>query len=176
MTLAGGVGSVVKGVKTVKAFRTLNKIDDLKALRYLDNVDDFAPSGGFGVNGQIGSLPKGPDSAVLRELYLDQVNSTTFGVKLGVHNTIKKVSTFGRSKWVTRSDVESVLMNNTQFRVGASTVNKVDNGFVVGGRESLGYFNRATSHHEMMHIGQYIRNPNIIDTRPFGYIHCIGSA
>ena len=92
-------------------------------------------------------------------------------MKLGIHNTIKKITTFGRSKWVTRIDIESVLRNKTQFRVGASTIHRLDDGFVIGGRESLGYFNRATSHHEMMHIGQYIRNPNIIDTRPIGYIH-----
>ena len=81
------------------------------------------------------------------------------------------MSTLGRSKWVTRSDIRNVLEESTSFRVGASTVHKTGDNFVIGGRESLGYFNRATSHHEMLHIGQYIRKPNLIDTRPIGYIH-----
>ena len=127
--------------------------------------------GGFGVNGQIGSLPTGAESSILKGLYLDQVNSNMFGVKLGIHNTIKKVTTLGQSKWVSRSDIRGALETQTSFRVGASTVHHVGDGFVVGGRESLGYLNRTVSHHEMMHIGQYIRNPNLIDTRPFGYIH-----
>jgi hypothetical protein len=130
-----------------------------------------APKGGFGLNGQIGSLPTGAESSILKGLYLDQVGSTTLGVKLGIHNTIKKITTLGQSKWVTRSDIRKVLEESTTFRVGASTIHKTGDTFVIGGRESFGYFNRATSHHEMMHIGQYIRKPNLIDTRPFGYIH-----
>jgi len=127
--------------------------------------------GGFGVNGRIGSLPTGAESSILKGLYLDQVNSRMFAAKLGIHNTIKKFTSFCQSKWVSRADIRNVLETRTSFRVGASTLHRVGDGFLVGGRESLGYLNRATSHHEMMHIGQYIRNPHVIDTRPFGYIH-----
>ena len=42
---------------------------------------------------------------------------------------------------------------------------------MIGGRASSVYLNRTVAHHEMLHIGQYIRKPNLIDTRPFGYIH-----
>ncbi|XZE42758.1 RHS repeat domain-containing protein [Pirellulaceae bacterium SH467] len=121
--------------------------------------------------GKIGSIPTGPESAVVRQLYLEQVNSRTFAYKLKLHNAIKKLQTLGRSENVTVAQVECELLANTEFRIGASSLHKIGDGYIVGGRESLGYFNRSTSHHEMLHIGQYIRNPNLIDTRPFGYVH-----
>ena len=127
--------------------------------------------GGFSANGTIGSLPTGENSEILKNIYLTQVNSKIFKIKLGIHNSIKKGVTLGRSKWVEHTEIMNALEHSTQFKVGASTIHKVSNGFIVGGNESLGYLNKTISHHEMLHIGQYIRNPNIIDTRPIGYIH-----
>jgi len=95
-----------------------------------------------------------------------------FAAKLGIHNTIKKLTTFGRSRWVKPSDVDQVLRTKTSFRIGQSSVHRTADGFVVGGRESTRYLNRTVSHHEMMHIGQYIRNPGINDTRSLiGFVH-----
>ncbi|RCS42272.1 hypothetical protein DTL42_19570 [Bremerella cremea] len=62
---------------------------------------------GFGVFGRISSLPEGPESAILRELYLSQVTSR---FKLNTHNCIKRATTLFRSKWVTPADVEFELI------------------------------------------------------------------
>ena len=143
-----------------------------KAGHLADLADDVTPSGrGIVVTGQIGSLPTGSESNLVKEVYLSQVDTTMFKVKLDIHNSIKSVTTLGQSKWVTPAEIKAILESKTTFRVGASTVHQVENGFVIGGRESIGYLNQTVTHHEMLHIGQYLRNPNIIDTRPIGYIH-----
>ena len=52
---------------------------------------------GFGGDGLIrgnGPIPKGGPSEVLERLYLEEASSTMFGIKLGTHNVIEKITTF----------------------------------------------------------------------------------
>jgi hypothetical protein len=84
-----------------------------------------------------------------------------FRAKLGIQNFLTRGS-------VTPAQIAEQLATNTEFRlvskIGRSNINLVGDKFVVGGVESWGYLSRTITHHEMMHMSQFIRNPNITTT------------
>jgi hypothetical protein len=112
---------------------------------------------GFGAIG-FDKLPTGAVSSTLRDVYLREAGSTMFKAKLGIQNIL----TGGK---VTPSQIAKQLASNTEFRtvsnIGKSNINLVGGKYIVGGVESSGYFSRTVTHHEMMHMAQFIRNPNI---------------
>ena len=114
-------------------------------------------SRGFGAIG-FDKLATGATSSTLKNVYLSEVGSTSFRIKLGIQNIL----TGGK---VTPSQIAKQLATNTDFRlvsnIGRSNINLVGGRYIVGGVESAGYFSRTVTHHEMMHMAQFIRNPNI---------------
>jgi hypothetical protein len=120
----------------------------------------FAANRGFGAIG-FDQLPTGAASSALRDVYLREAGSTMFRAKLGIQNLL----TGGK---VTPAQIAGQLATNTEFRLvsnlGRSNINSVGGRYVVGGVESSGYLARTVTHHEMMHMAQFIRNPNINTT------------
>jgi hypothetical protein len=81
------------------------------------------------------------------------------------------VGLFGGRK-VTSSEIIENLANRTIFRKALfGTVHPKASGFLVGGSSRGGYFARISAHHEMLHIGQYLRKPNISSTGLTGLAH-----
>jgi RHS repeat-associated protein len=117
-------------------------------------------SKGFGAIG-FDKLPVGATSSTLRDIYLKEASSGMFKAKLGIQNFLTRGS-------VTPVQIAEQLTSNTDFRlvsnIGRSNINLVGDKFVVGGVESWGYLSRTITHHEMMHMSQFIRNPNITTT------------
>jgi len=137
----------------------------------------LAPGGaGFGLIG-LDELPTGRESEVLKELYLREANSTLFRVKLAAHNLATAI-VGGRA--VTKTEIVTQLSKNTEFRLTdtilKSNINKVNGNFVIGGVESTNYLARTTTHHEMLHMGQYLRNPKIKTTGFWKYAHEVAPA
>ena len=78
---------------------------------------------------------------------------------------------------MTREEVIDAISNgNSFFHRGTSTVHRIIRydappQFLFGGAESVEYLNRTVAHHELLHVGQYLRNPRISDYGGAGRIH-----
>jgi hypothetical protein len=138
--------------------------------------------GGFAATGFLGGsgkFPVGSASGLLMQLYRGEVESVGFIMKLSIHNSLAWLGSLGRLPWITRSQIRAAIIWDVDyFRVGQSTVHRIfrfrgPHEYLFGGKESLGlgYFNRSIAQHELLHVGQYIRNPQIIDYGWVGIFH-----
>lgn len=75
----------------------------------------------------------------------------------------------GDVKWATLGEVIDAISNGRAcLHRSASTVHRIiryesSAQFLFGGSDSLHYLNRTVVHHELLHLGQYLRNPRIVD-------------
>jgi hypothetical protein len=130
-----------------------------------------AAGGGFGVGG-FNSLPTGPISTQLQDLYVTESASSMFRTKLAISN---RLASLGGYAPVSAEEITAQLLNNSEFRLAGnilqSNVNLVDGQYIIGGVESADYLNRTVMQHEMLHIAQYLRNPGITTTGIIGGFH-----
>jgi hypothetical protein len=74
---------------------------------------------------------------------------------------------------VSAAEITEALAN-TEFREASllgSSMRPSGSGFIVGGSTNGGYFASEVADHELLHIGQFLRNPGISTTLPTGLIH-----
>jgi hypothetical protein len=138
-----------------------------------------AARGGFGFLGIFrggGKVASGPKSNTLRQLYLQEVSFSPFKWKLRLHNILVKAGTLGRSKWVSVEDIRLAITKSAEFRLDKSTVHLRGRRYIFGGRESSRYLNRTVTHHELLYVGQYLRNPGIRDGGIIGIAHEVAPA
>jgi hypothetical protein len=96
-------------------------------------------------------------------VYASRIGSKLFRAKLGVHNVLATIGSLGKSKWITAEEIGAAI-KGAKYRIGGDTVRKVADGFIFGGRESLSYLNKTIADHELLHVGQYLRKPEIRDS------------
>jgi RHS repeat-associated protein len=123
----------------------------------------------FGVIG-LDRLPTGALSSELSSLYLQRASSQVFQSKLLVHN---KLAGFVGGRPVTADEIMAALAN-TEFREAgllSSSVRQSGNGFLIGGSTRGGYFASEVADHELLHIGQFLRTPEISSAFPGGLVH-----
>jgi len=140
----------------------------------ISNTSAYRAAGrGFGLLG----LDIVPDPArtaqVMRFVYLARVKSPVFQVKLWIHNKLARIAGY---REVTADELLFQLENNATFlQGGAGNVNNLylrygDAGeeiarryfggkqFVFGGVDTNTYLARITADHELLHLGQWMRN------------------
>jgi hypothetical protein len=126
-------------------------------------------SPGAGILG-LDTVPTGPVSAELEALYLQRASSSVFQAKLWTSNQLA-----GIAGWPSVSAAEiTEALASTEFREASlltSSVRQTQGGFLVGGSTNGGYFATEVADHELLHIGQYLRNPGINTGFPTGLAH-----
>jgi len=136
-------------------------------------------AGGFGVFNpfNMARVAGAPESAIVRNLYLAQAGSWSFGAKLFAHNVLSlpMLLVGGRWRWWTRpAVVEQLLMNSTFESVSLLARARIDR---IAGRyffqhpESLGWLSRGTAQHELLHLGQFLRSPRLWENSPWRLVH-----
>jgi len=122
----------------------------------------LAPRGtGFGVLGYFSKIEKGIPDSTIKEFYEAAASSPLFKKKLALANLLtggKKISV---------DDILLQLQKNTKWRqVSKLTRSRVDvlrNGtFVFRHSADTGGFSRATAHHELLHVAQFLRDPTLL--------------
>ena len=109
-------------------------------------------------------------SSELEALYLQRASSPVFQAKLEVSN---QAAGLVGGRVVSASEITEALAN-TEFRQAgllSSSVNQSGSGFIINGSARGGYFAGEVADHELLHIGQFIRNPSISQGFPVGLVH-----
>ena len=122
-----------------------------------DEILDVA-RGGFGILGALSRFEKGVPDATIGELYVAASKSPLFTTKLQLSNLLSG------GKKIKVDDVLLQLQNNSKFRLvsdlSKARVDVMSNGtFVFRHSAGTGAFSRATAHHEMLHLAQFLRDP-----------------
>ena len=124
-----------------------------------------AARGGFGAIG-LYRPPVGTADATVRAAYLTEVDSLSFRIKLGIHNIL--------TPFHSRTTMAAVreVVESGAFGRGSFTVRMFDDGHVLfGGRGSVTFLNRQNFHHELIHVSQMIKNPNLWREFPLRTLH-----
>lgn len=132
------------------------------------------PNSGFGVIG-LDRIPTGPTSSAVEALYLQRASSPAFRAKLWVSNQLARL-VGGRA--VSANEITEALAN-TEFRQAgllSSSARQSGSGYLIGGSTRGGYFAREVADHELLHMGQFLRNPTITTRGLVGLMHEVAPA
>ena len=168
--LIGGTGGLAIAAKTGKlklkvpgvSKKLVDKINNA-LVRLSKRLD--TPRSGFGANG-LYRAPTGMADDAVKAAYLEEVDSLAFRVKLGLHN---RLTPFHK-----RTSVAAVreAVENGAFGRGPFTVRALEDGTkLFGGSGSRTFLNRQFFHHELIHVSQMIKNPNLWSKAPLRMLH-----
>lgn len=124
-----------------------------------------APSSGFGARG-LYTAPTGIGDDAVKAAYLSEVNSLIFRAKLGLHNVL--------TPFHNRTSIGAVreAVENGAFGRGPFTVKMLDDGTMLfGGNSTRTFLNRQFFHHELIHVSQMVKNPNLWTEFPLRMLH-----
>jgi RHS repeat-associated protein len=134
---------------------------------------------GFAANG-LYRAPAGGANEAVRAVFLREAGTLSFKAKLLMHNML----TPGR-RWITSGMIKSRI-GNAVFKEGAFTVAPLaENGAVLapglavteetallfGGASRASFVSRQFFHHELIHVSQMMKNPNIWRSFPLRMLH-----
>ena len=103
---------------------------------------------------------------VVKAAYLKEVDSLAFRAKLGLHNLLTPLHK--------RTSIAAVreAVENGAFGRGAFTVKMLDDGkMLFGGAAKRTFLNGQFFHHELIHVSQMIKNPNLWTNFPLRMVH-----
>jgi hypothetical protein len=125
-----------------------------------DEVVEILRTGGFGVAGLVSKIEKGVPDRTIQAFYEAAASSPLFERKLALANLLSG------GKKVSVDDILLQLNNNAKFRrierLRNARIDVQANGtFVFRHSADTGVFSRATAHHELLHLAQYLRNPSL---------------
>ena len=147
-------------VATARSIRTRH-LDDLAGAA----GRGVAPNSGFGAKG-LYTAPTGMADDAVKAAYLKEVNSLTFRVKLGLHNLL--------TPFHKRTPISAVreAVENGAFGRGPFTVKMLDDGrLLFGGTPTRTFLSRQFFHHELIHVSQMVKNPNLWTGFPLRLLH-----
>jgi len=132
----------------------------LRAGESAADVGRGASRGGFGVSGLLSKLEKGVPDKTIQEFYEAAASSPLFKKKLSLANVLSG----GRK--ISVDDILLTLQRNAKFRridrLRNARVDVFEDGtFVFRHSADTGVFSRATAHHELLHVAQFLRDPSL---------------
>ena len=111
-------------------------------------------SGGFNALPGNNRVAIAPESANVRQLYIDQVNTWGVSIKLFIHNILAFPITF---RWVTRAAILEALENSSRFEsigsVWGARIDRINGQYIFQHPDSRSYYSRSTAPHELLHLG-----------------------
>jgi len=125
----------------------------------------LAARGGFGAKG-LYTPPTGMADDAVKAAYLAEANSHSFRIKLGIHNAL--------TPFHSRTSVAAVreAVENGAFGRGSFTVKMLADGrMLFGGSGTRTSLNRQLFHHELIHVSQLVKNPNLWSEFPLRMLH-----
>lgn len=143
-----------------QAFGSAKHVENYDSRWEVASESSVAPKGGFGVSGLLSKIEKGVPDKTIQEFYQAAASSSLFRKKLGLANLLSG------GKKVSVDDILLQLQKNSKFRridnLGNARIDVTRNGtFVFRHSADTGLFSRATAHHELLHLAQFIRNPSL---------------
>lgn len=110
-----------------------------------------------------------------------RARSHAFAVKLAIHNfvTIPESFVFGMPKWISRSDIDQAVTELSTIRRVQWDMTCIHKGlfgpdgkdFGIGLCETITILSIEACDHELLHLAQYLRNPQIDDKGPMRWRH-----
>jgi hypothetical protein len=132
--------------------------DGSYAVKVVDQAAASKGNAGFGVVGLLSKIEKGVPSDTISDFYKAAAASPVFRKKLAIANLLSKGSS------VSVDDILLALQKNAKFRqissLSKARIDVLQNGtYVFRHSADTGLFSRATAHHELLHLAQFLRDP-----------------
>ena len=130
----------------------------------------------FAAEGIVWALPKGRRNSLVKAAFDDVLESRFFKVALFTHNAItsplRLVGIDYGWKWVTKEMVRE-RMADALYGVGKYQVQvlRKSGRLLFGGAENLTLWSRQWFVHELIHVSQIVKNPNLWSKFPQRMIH-----
>lgn len=99
----------------------------------------------------------------VRNFYIKQAQSRIFRNKLSIHNTLNKLR---HRRAISHEEIVQNLRTKTDFKFTnsffKSSIDALENGkFLIRHSKEKHIFSRSTSHHELLHMSQFLRDTSL---------------